>query len=116
MKLNSWRSKMIISLDENNFDKETANGVTLVDFYADWCAPCRRMLPKLESVAKQLEGKVTVAKVNVDNARGLAMKFAIKSVPTFALIKDGKTLDVSAGSKSEKDLMLFAEGKIVGGV
>tara|TARA_B100000287_G_C20504010_1_gene730269 strand:- start:336 stop:656 length:321 start_codon:yes stop_codon:yes gene_type:complete len=105
---------MIISLDENNFEKETANGVTLVDFYADWCAPCRRMMPKLEAVAKQLKGKVTVAKVNVDNARGLAMKFAVRSVPTFALIKDGQTIDISAGSKSEKDLMLFAEGKMRG--
>jgi thioredoxin 1 len=102
---------MIISLDENNFDQETANGVTLVDFYADWCAPCRRMMPKLESVAEQLKGKVTVAKVNVDKARGLAMKFAVRSVPTFALIENGKVVDVSAGSKSEKDLMLFAEGK-----
>ena len=105
---------MIISLDENNFDQETANGVTLVDFYADWCAPCRRMVPRLEAVARQLEGKVTVAKVNVDQSKSLAMKFAVKSIPTFALIKDGEILDVSAGSKTEKDLMLFAEGKTRG--
>ena len=106
--------KMIISLNESNFESETADGITLVDFYADWCVPCRRMMPKLESVAEQLKGKVTVAKVNVDDSRELAMKFSVRSVPTFALIENGKVVSVSAGSKSEKDLMLFAEGRTRG--
>tara|TARA_R100001443_G_scaffold112906_1_gene127008 strand:+ start:664 stop:1011 length:348 start_codon:yes stop_codon:yes gene_type:complete len=100
---------MIISLNDENFDQTTSSGVTLVDFYADWCGPCKRMLPKVESVASKLEGKVTVAKVNVDESRTTAAKFSIRSIPTFALIKDGKVVSVSTGSKSEQELLLFAE-------
>ena len=100
---------MIIDLNDSNFDQATSSGVTLVDFYADWCAPCRRMMPKVYSVAEALQGKVTVAKVNVDEARNTAAKFGVRSIPTFALIKDGKVLRISAGSKSEQDLLLFAE-------
>ena len=102
-------NKMIISLNDENFDQTTSSGVTLVDFYADWCQPCKRMMPKVESVATQLQGKVTVAKVNVDEAKTVAAKFGIRSIPTFALIKDGTVLSVSAGSKSEQDLLSFAE-------
>ena len=100
---------MIIDLNDDNFDQTTSEGVTLVDFYADWCQPCRRMMPKVEAVAAKLEGKITVAKVNVDESRVTATKFAIRSIPTFALIKDGRVISVSAGSKSEQDLLLFAE-------
>ena len=100
---------MIISLNDENFDQTTSSGVTLVDFYADWCGPCKRMLPKVESVASKLEGKVKVAKVNVDESRTTAAKFSIRSIPTFALIKDGKIVSVSTGSKSEQELLLFAE-------
>ncbi len=100
---------MIISLNDENFDQTTSSGITLVDFYADWCGPCKRMVPKIESVATKLKGKVTVAKVNVDESRVVAQKFAIRSIPTFALIKDGKVISVSAGSKSEQELLLFAE-------
>jgi thioredoxin 1 len=100
---------MIISLNDENFDQTTSSGVTLVDFYADWCGPCKRMLPKVESVASKLKGKITVAKVNVDESRNTAAKFSIRSIPTFALIKDGKVVSVSAGSKSEQELLLFAE-------
>jgi len=100
---------MIIDLNDDNFDQTTSEGVTLVDFYADWCQPCRRMMPKVEAVAAKLEGKITVAKVNVDESRATAAKFAIRSIPTFALIKDGRVISVSAGSKSEQDLILFTE-------
>lgn len=100
---------MIISLNDENFDQTIASGITLVDFYADWCQPCKRMMPKVEAVANQLKGQVTVAKVNVDEARNTAAKFSIRSIPSFALIKDGKVVDISAGSRSEQELLLFAE-------
>jgi|TARA_R100000455_G_C6183961_1_gene60685 thioredoxin 1 len=100
---------MIIDLNDNNFDQTTSEGVTLVDFYADWCQPCRRMMPKVEAVAAKLEGKIKVAKVNIDESQETAAKFAIRSIPTFALIKDGRVISVSAGSKSEQDLILFTE-------
>ena len=100
---------MIIDLNDENFDQTTSSGITLVDFYADWCGPCKRMLPKVESVASQLAGKVRVAKVNVDESRVTANKFAIRSIPTFAIINDGRVITVSAGSKSEQDLLSFVE-------
>ena len=100
---------MIIDLNDNNFDQTTSEGVTLVDFYADWCQPCKRMMPKVEAVAAKLEGKIKVAKVNIDESKATAAKFAIRSIPTFALIKDGRVISVSAGSKSEQDLILFTE-------
>ena len=100
---------MIINLNDENFEETTSSGTTLVDFYADWCQPCKRMMPKVESVAAKLDGKVKVAKVNVDESRTTAAKFAIRSIPTFALIKDGKVITISAGSKSEEDLLTFVE-------
>ena len=99
----------IIKLDDGNFDEKTSTGITLVDFYADWCQPCIRMMPRVEAVAQMLEGKVTVAKVNVDEAQIIARKYGVKSIPTFALIENGKLVGLSAGSKSEDDLLLFAE-------
>ena len=105
---------MIIDLNDNNFDQATSSGVTLVDFYADWCAPCKRMMPRVLSVAETLKGKVTVAKVNVDESRKIAAKFGVRSIPTFVLIEDGKVVDLAAGSKTEQDLLLFAEGRTRG--
>ena len=102
---------MVISLDESNFDQETSTGVTLVDFYADWCMPCKRMIPKVVSVAEALQGKVTVAKVDVDKQQSLAKKYGVRSIPTFILFENGKPIGHSIGSKTEKDLLLFAEGK-----
>ena len=100
---------MIISLNEANFESVTSKGTVLIDFYADWCAPCKRMMPKVMEVAEHLKGKVTVAKINIDESKSLAAKFGVKSIPTFVLIKDGKVVNQAVGSKSTNDLVLFAE-------
>ena len=103
----------IIELNNDTFDNHINKTSTkmpfILKFWGDWCQPCKRMMPKVEAVAAKLEGKVKVAKVNVDESRNTAGKFAIRSIPTFALIKDGTVISVSAGSKSEQDLLLFAE-------
>ena len=100
---------MIINLNEENFAEKTSSGTVLIDFYADWCTPCKRMLPKVIEAAETLKGKVTVAKVNIDESEGLAKKFGVRSIPTFVLIQDGQVIKQSAGSKSMNDLLLFAE-------
>ena len=100
---------MIISLNEANFEAETSKGTVLIDFYADWCAPCKRMMPKVMEAAEHLKGKITVAKINIDESRELAEKFGVRSIPTFVLIKDGKVVNQSVGSKSTNDLVSFAE-------
>lgn len=105
----AFGEKMIISLNEQNFDQQTLSGVTLVDFYADWCGPCKRMTPVLESLAKTLiPDQITVAKVNVDENPNLSAKFGVRSIPMFALIKDGELVGKLVGSKPEGELLAFA--------
>ncbi len=99
----------VINLNETNFNKTTATGVTLVDFYADWCGPCQRLKPILNNVAERLTGKVTVAKVNIDESMELAKKYNVRSVPTLLVIKDGKVVNRQTGMKTERQLMEFVE-------
>ena len=98
----------IETLNDSNFDSETNSGVTLVDFYADWCGPCKRMLPIVNSVAQTLGDSVRVVKVNVDQSPLLSQRFGVKSIPTFALVKDGQVVSKLIGSKAESELLAFA--------
>ena len=66
-------------LNENNFDTETNTGTTLVDFYADWCGPCRMLTPIIESIAEDLQGKANVVKVDVDKSPKLAARFGVRA-------------------------------------
>ena len=74
----------------SNFDSETSKGVTLVDFWAPWCSPCRMQGPIIEKVARQLTGKAKVGKCNVDEEPGLASRFGIRSIPTLIIFHKGK--------------------------
>ena len=98
----------IETLNDSNFDSETNSGVTLVDFYADWCGPCKRMLPIVNSVAQTLGDAGRVVKVNVDQSPLLSQRFGVKSIPTFALVKDGQVVSKLIGSKAESELLAFA--------
>lgn len=84
-------NEIVIAEDMNTFN-EMINGNTpvLVDFYADWCAPCRMMAPILQQVSKEMEGKVKVIKVNVDKNGDAARKYQIRSIPTMILFRNGK--------------------------
>jgi thioredoxin 1 len=77
-------------LTEENFKTEVAKGITLVDFYADWCGPCRLLAPVLDQVAQDVQGKATVAKLDIDQAQQVTGELQITSVPTMILFKDGK--------------------------
>lgn len=76
-------------LDSSTFKAAVASGVTLVDFWAEWCGPCRMIAPALDELAKEFEGKAAVAKVNVDEASDLAQEYGVSSIPTLVLMKDG---------------------------
>ncbi len=91
-KENKVASNEIIIVEDMNSFNEIINGNTpvLVDFYADWCAPCRMMAPILQQVSKEMEGKVKVIKVNVDNNGDAARKYQIRSIPTMILFRNGK--------------------------
>ena len=87
-------------LDERNYDEAlvAASGVMMVDFWAEWCGPCRAIGPVLEDLARSSNGTVTLAKVNVDENPGLAARYGIRSIPTILFVKDGKVRDQVVGA------------------
>ncbi len=95
---------MVHITDDANFAADVAQGVTLVDFYADWCGPCRAMLPRLEELEKKLAGQAKVTKINVDNSPNVAASFGIMSIPTMILFKDGKPVEQVVGMQDVKNL------------
>lgn len=84
----------------------------IVDFYADWCGPCRRLAPTLESIASAYDGQVKIVKVNVDDESELASQFGISSIPTLAFVIHGEVVAQSAGVASERDLSGVVEQMI----
>ena len=90
----------IVHLTEKNFDEALAQhaGVLMVDFWAEWCAPCRAFAPVLEDLARESAGAVVLAKVNVDENPGLAGRYGIRSIPTVLFVKDGKVVDQVIGN------------------
>ena len=84
----------------------------LVDFYADWCGPCKMLTPVLESVANKLDGKVKIVKVDVDESPDLAQRFGIMSVPTMILFKKGQQAAAFSGYMPEQMLMQNIESKL----
>jgi thioredoxin 1 len=91
-------------LNEGNFHNEVAQGVTLVDFYADWCGPCKAIAPIVAELADEMNGKASIAKVNVDDAQGIAGEFNVASIPTLILFKDGKEVKRVVGIKDKNSL------------
>jgi thioredoxin 1 len=87
-----------VELTDNDFDATTAKGLTLVDFWAPWCGPCRMVAPTIEKLADEFEGKVQVAKLNVDDNQMSAMKFRVMSIPTVILFKDGQPAEMYVGA------------------
>ena len=77
------------NLNQNNFHSAIANGTVLVDFYADWCGPCRMVSPIVDEIAEE-RSDITVGKVNVDDENALAMKYGVMSIPTLIVFKDGE--------------------------
>lgn len=83
----------------------------LVDFYADWCGPCKAMDPVILEVARELKGKARVIKVNIDNARSAAEQYNIQAVPTYMIFKNGQTVWRHAGMIDKKSLIRTIESK-----
>jgi thioredoxin 1 len=83
------QNKKVVELHDDQFDASIAQGVTLVDFWAPWCAPCRMQGPILEEVAESVDAPVKIAKLNVDDAGAIAERFDVQSIPTLILFKNG---------------------------
>ena len=95
---------MAVALTKNNFAESVQNGVALVDFWAPWCGPCKMQLPIVEELSTELEGKATIAKINVDEEPELASQFGVMSIPTLILFKDGQPVDKMVGLQSKDSL------------
>ena len=104
----------IKNLSFDNFDNEisSSNLPVLVDFWAEWCGPCKSLGPILEEISNDLEGKLKVAKVNLDENQDLAMKYSIRSIPTLLLFKGGELIDTKVGLLPKSDLVEWLDSKI----
>ena len=95
---------MALNLNKDNFEQSISSGVALVDFWAEWCGPCKMQLPIIEEFSGEMEGKATIGKVNVDEELELAQSFGIQSIPTLILFKDGKPVKKLVGLHSKESL------------
>lgn len=91
-------------LTPSNFEEVTNNGVSLVDFWAPWCGPCRMIAPVIEELAEEFDGKANICKVNTDEEQNLAVKYGIRSIPTIIFMKDGEVVDQMVGASSKQAL------------
>ena len=96
-----------VTIDEANFDNEVTKSAqpVLVDFWAEWCGPCKMIAPILDEIAKEKAGAVKVAKVNVDNNQSLSSKYNIRAIPTLLFFKDGQVRDQVTGMTSKKNVL-----------
>lgn len=101
-----WRTTMEYKFTAANFEEEVLNSElpVLVDFYADWCNPCKMMAPIVEKLAEELEGKLKVGKLNIDENMQLAQKYRVMSIPTMMIFQNGKPLETYVGAMPEAEL------------
>jgi len=104
----------VVTLTTANFDEtiRSANTPVLVDFWAEWCGPCKMIAPILDEIAKDMQGKVTVAKLNVDEDSAVAQRFNIRGIPTLILFKDGKEVAQQVGAVSKSQLLKFLQQNV----
>ncbi|WP_026958209.1 MULTISPECIES: thioredoxin TrxA [Aliagarivorans] len=107
-------SDKIIQLKDESFEEDVVNASTpvLVDFWAEWCGPCKMIAPILDEVADEYQGKVVVGKLNIDQNAETPPKFGIRGIPTLLLFKDGKVAATKVGALSKAQLTAFLDENI----
>ncbi len=105
-------SGQLIDLTVDTFDAAIGSGVSLVDFWAPWCGPCKMQTPILEQVALTVAGRAKICKVNVDEAAALAQRFAVKSIPALFVFKDGQVVQQMVGLQRADALLKAVEAAL----
>lgn len=103
-----------IKIDKNNFQSDVLQAAepVVVDFWAEWCGPCKMIAPALDEIATELDGKVKIAKVNIDENPELAAQFGVRSIPTLMIFKDGEVADMKVGAAPKTALSSWISGNV----
>lgn len=96
---------------DTNFETDVINakGPVLVDFWAEWCGPCRALAPKLEEISEELSGKIEVVKINIDENPEAPRKYGVRGIPTMILFKEGKEVDQIVGNQPKENIVALLE-------
>lgn len=108
VQLNAEQPVSIEKLNDENFEGTISKGRVVVDFYADWCGPCRKLVPIIQQLSKEMSGSVTFVKVNIEEAPSVSSKYKVSSLPTLILFNNGKEVNRRVGGCDEKTLRNFA--------
>jgi len=104
----------IIAVSDDSFEKDVMNAQlpVLVDFWAEWCGPCKMIAPILDDIAKSYEGRLTVAKINIDDNAATPQKFGVRGIPTLMLFKNGELESTKVGAISKSQLTAFLDSHL----
>ena len=102
----------VIHATEESFAQEIASGLVLVDFYADWCGPCKMLAPVLEEVSEEYAGKVNFFNVDVDENPDLAMQYKIMNIPALVVLKKGEKVDTQVGFAPKENIVEFIKKQL----
>ncbi|AIN16915.1 MULTISPECIES: thioredoxin TrxA [Yersinia] len=107
-------SDKIIHLSDESFGTKVleADGLVLVDFWAEWCGPCKMIAPILDEIAEEYEGRLTITKLNIDDNQATAPKYGIRGIPTLLLFRDGEVVATKVGALSKGQLKEFLDANL----